>query len=1155
MLNQTLSPETQENQIHLEELLTHLPTDKTLGQSKDVKNNQDNREVDHSLGTTTVNSLFNRDILHNNKSTGLRNDEANTKHGLHFCPQPTYLVQICILLAIAYAPLVYFLNSLTVIMFLSSIIIYYIFDFTNRKNEALLVCIGTTFLIWISMISHCISELNISNYVTDSSYSYLPLVTNIRFIFLVSVISMLLLLTMIFTALQFRFVHQRSPDLTILFERLVMSLLPIASLPSLVLIAHLLFDVQLAYPLLSVSLCIIHSYFYTVHHSSYVATFNPKFSSVCFITEKAEAQFYTLVIVTLPPLLYSVSHCYFSTSGVTIAGMGDIALHVVHVCCLISIPLCYVSFHPTQSLWWLHIDIKQANRCKERKAMQNTLILEHISVYVPPISYVCITASLSMRLIEYCRGYLFMHYRYGVNCLGLWASFVLLGISLHNLNKLLKKGRLFNTEASPLGFIDDIQDQVRIYKPEVVLKVLLPLGLSCIIVAILIHMSPFVVLINYLAMSSMASYLIEPDLLSFLSFLFLSVLAFAWWLFESFSFIRVPLFVLGEHQISVENLGASVLWAYILICLSFAGFIIQHTTLSIGALVLYIMQLIWLEHVLYTQSSTSSYPIYFLALTSALGGYVCHHLYRRSIISHTVYALLSSLFYAKLVLWFYDKTVVGYILGLDNTTGLSIAYLYKYEITAILCSSVLLIMSIFLPSKSNMFRIRCLVLTFIISFCMRHALVKYLLDSLFYDIEHGIVEVLLGTLLLWIVQLSAIIIVIPSTSPCFSHNHKQIMAVVFILSFFVLLNFHAITELYYTTTLQLFVYNFLVLLSGCLLLPLRVVCNMTLGTIYKHLFILGWHVLLCTGLTYSINPFAHLVQFLSIFLFIILVSTVIYVAYYIPNNTTTSDTAAVFYPLHIPYLLSIVFFFLAIFTIKYSNIDHGTSDIATIDLYDAVDGSLCHLMILGFMLYLTLAIILRVRVSTSAFGHALSQFLLPNSLSLSFDYKSDISTLCNFSVILSYMLYVVYIVHDAMYSQDPVPIILVAPVFYLIIPDSSLFAAFDRRRRHLCVFAAASVPLWLQWGHSLATHSQLGAADFLQPLAAAPGQAALLAQLHRSPGHSGRFAPFCALDLAALLLATSPNIRWIAALSLVTHATVHIARGVRSNAGRVLEQL
>ncbi|AYU81845.1 hypothetical protein LdCL_320035400 [Leishmania donovani] len=157
-----------------------------------------------------------------------------------------------------------------------------------------------------------------------------------------------------------------------------------------------------------------------------------------------------------------------------------------------------------------------------------------------------------------------------------------------------------------------------------------------------------------------------------------------WWMYRTYSFIVMDLRVFGETTVvPTPVLGVSVLWCYVLGCMSFAlSFSPSKAPVTI-ALFLLALQLTFVEHVLYSQKEEGAYPAVLVVLTSAVGVAVPCRMYKNGALTVYSAVLISSCFVAKLFTFLVEVTSAYYAAELTVRDGMETtrAWLLMAEIT------------------------------------------------------------------------------------------------------------------------------------------------------------------------------------------------------------------------------------------------------------------------------------------------------------------------------------------------------------------------------------------------------------------------------------------------------------------------------------------
>ncbi|KAG5470686.1 hypothetical protein LSCM1_01932 [Leishmania martiniquensis] len=130
-----------------------------------------------------------------------------------------------------------------------------------------------------------------------------------------------------------------------------------------------------------------------------------------------------------------------------------------------------------------------------------------------------------------------------------------------------------------------------------------------------------------------------------------------WWMYRTYSFIVMDLRVFGETTlVPTPVLGVSVLWCYVLGCMSFTLSFSPNKTPVTIALFLLALQVTFVEHVLYSQREEGAYPAVLVVLTSVVGVAVMCRMYANGALPIYSAAFISSCYAAKLLTFVVEVT-------------------------------------------------------------------------------------------------------------------------------------------------------------------------------------------------------------------------------------------------------------------------------------------------------------------------------------------------------------------------------------------------------------------------------------------------------------------------------------------------------------------
>ena len=648
-----------------------------------------------------------RQDLADNEST--QPDSATD--GLHFTAGPfRYNKRIGALLCLGGVAILPVLGSATLIVLIVAAIAVYILDFLNFKKGTVVAILMSLLATWASMFATNVVDLS------RSADAMLLIVS----------VSTLLAVVAGWVILQFHWVQVTFPELVCLLERLVLGLAPIATVPSL--FAFIIGGVgsKNAPFVFAVVLCIMHFSFYRRLHSTYLSTLNPKLKRFCFATGEEEASAYTALVCLGPVFSYFAVHNTLDFSA-------DVALHVLNISGLLCLPLLYIVWHVRSTLWFIFKGAKFESVSEAISARTSIPRLAALRFPIAVIAYVGIL---------HCAVYRVVRSRYGYLLSGIAPPFneiilAFVGYCYTFVGVLML--RLTRPFENPTT-------RVVCWFGTIILTTI-----ATVLLGIVAGMPQFFLPMSALTVAAFSAFILDPrQANNYMMFLFSSILMLLWWMYKTFSFIRMDLPVLGESaSVSTQAVAVSVLWAYILGAVAFCCGITKSPVLLTVCLILQGLKVTWVEHVLYSQREQGTYPFAFIVITTAVGITLAYRLFKNGILSQDVSGAIAALYIGKFGTWLYDVTAWRYthLEYADSETDQLLFHAIEGTLTfwCLSCAAWLLLVS----ERSKLQLATIFAYAAVLSACQRNALVRYALDFAFHDEQPGIFRTLGGILLLY----------------------------------------------------------------------------------------------------------------------------------------------------------------------------------------------------------------------------------------------------------------------------------------------------------------------------------------------------------------------------------------------------------------------
>ncbi|KPI90115.1 hypothetical protein ABL78_0760 [Leptomonas seymouri] len=636
------------------------------------------------------------------RNTGAGVAPAGSSHGPHthvefLLGSPRHSARLAVLFLASLFGVLPLMSTFSFTVLLCGVVLVYISDYLGYHRTTVFVLLGTAGLFALSLL--------LSNFQAAlTSFGPMLMIVDIGF----------LLLVMVAAALQhFRWMQETFPNVLCTLERLVFAIGPVVSLPLLLTTTTALIGSRYAPFYLLLVVCVLHNYFYCPLKSSFliVAAAGPAspavdqephvvqdttatvgavharkkdgaedsvyvkdqaadvegeddaassqessaslYGSPMQINEHAEALIFSCLVIVLPVALYNSFQ----------SNWPDHALaNILNSLGLVCGSLAYFCISPMRSLWFLAAPSDSSHSLTQQLEYDPLGLMDLAEAYrIPVLSAVLLTGVHwgVHRVLTSRYAYLFSGLPFPFNAIVLLLALyiaVYVAIEIKRLIDVDSRGG------------DVTKGKYLLQRTPVLIG-------SCISVMLVCLLASVPGVFYFLCvMSVMALNLFLLDRTNgapMFTFTVFSSLLLLWWMYRTYSFIVVDLRVFGELTVvPTPVVAVSVLWCYILGCMSFTmSFSTGKTPVTI-MLFLLALQVTFVEHVLYSQKEEGAYPALLVAFTSAVGIAVPCRMHANGVLPIYSASLIASCYVAKFTTFLVEVTSSYYAAELDVDDGM-----------------------------------------------------------------------------------------------------------------------------------------------------------------------------------------------------------------------------------------------------------------------------------------------------------------------------------------------------------------------------------------------------------------------------------------------------------------------------------------------------
>lgn len=628
---------------------------------------------------------------------------AGSSEGLHkyiefHVGSPRHVVRLSLLFFATLFGVLPLMSTFSFTLFLCGVVLMYVSDYLGYHRSTVFILVGTAGIFALSLL--------LSNFhAAATSFGPMLMITDLGFV----------LFMVVAAAVQhFRWVQETYPNVLCVLERLVFAVGPVASLPPLLTTTTALVGSRYAPAVFLLVMCALHNYFYCPLKSSFLVVVSAEAAAAAAAAATEDQESYVVRDVSAGDGVYprkkdgaadSIAHgktreddnnddnddgvmsqeSSASSDGVPMQ-LNEQVEALIFSCLVLILPvsvynsfqsnwpdhffanmlnslglvcggLVYFCVSPLRSLWFLASPPDSTYSLSQQLEYDPLGLMDLVRTYRIPALSVALLASAHWgvyRLLSSRYAYLFSGLPFPFNAIVLLLALYIATYVAIEIKRLID--------------VDSRGGDVT--KGKYMLRRTPVLIGSCVAAALLCLLGSVPGVFYFpCVLSVMAFNLFLLDRTNggpMFTFTVFTSLLLLWWMYRTYSFIVVDLRVFGELTVVPTPIVAlSVLWCYVLGCMSFTmSFSPNKTPLTI-MLFLLAVQLTFVEHVLYSQKEEGAYPALLVAFTSAVGIAVPCRMHANGVLPVYNAALIASCYVAKFFTFLVEVTSAYYAAELD----------------------------------------------------------------------------------------------------------------------------------------------------------------------------------------------------------------------------------------------------------------------------------------------------------------------------------------------------------------------------------------------------------------------------------------------------------------------------------------------------------
>ncbi|CBH18674.1 hypothetical protein, conserved [Trypanosoma brucei gambiense DAL972] len=601
---------------------------------------------------------------------------------------PKYVLPVSLLLAVGLFGAIPLMSSFAFAVLLTGCIVTYVVDYAGYRLGGVFAIIATTLCFGFALF---LSNLRAS-------------ITFLGPLCMILTVQGLLTTTAMAAFLHFHWLQVGYPELVCLMERSVLGVTPMLVLPSLLSSTTAFVGSRHAPAWFLLSMCAIHCYFYRPLESSFVLRRrvtrgeqadlgqSPKrrgkadddgnrSSGIAGVGEEAgeswmqingkpEAVVFTVLLLVLPATLYVAFQRDLYEAWLS---------NIVNVVGMVCVQILYLFWKPERSLWFL-----LSNKQNSREFFAHDSFGLCVTIYRYRS---CMYALGALILPNWCVYRLLnSRYRFLFDGVAPPINGILLSVALYAaLLAAYMTKKLLDADKEGRSVLTDRHMKERVVA-------IVAAAVSAVFVGFVVGLPGPLMFNLVICLCSFNLFLIDRGNAGLMFiFAFFSSLLLAWWMSRTFSFVILRLHVFGESRtIPSPALAGNILSSYFVGCMSFPHAFTGFKFLYALTLFLQSLNVVVVEHILYSQKEDGVYPAVLVLFTSVVGVLLVSRLHRNGVLGAAGASLVASSYIAKLFKFLVEVTGSYYV---EDAEMESSGPLFAVEITtmwwaALLCGFV-----------------------------------------------------------------------------------------------------------------------------------------------------------------------------------------------------------------------------------------------------------------------------------------------------------------------------------------------------------------------------------------------------------------------------------------------------------------------------------
>ncbi|KPA84896.1 hypothetical protein ABB37_01349 [Leptomonas pyrrhocoris] len=585
------------------------------------------------------------------------------------------------------------MSTFPLTVLLCGVVLAYISDYLDYHRTTIFVILGAAGLFALSLL---LSNFN----AAATSFGPMLMITDLGFLLAVIVAAVVQ---------HFRWVQETFPNVLCALERLVFAVGPIVALPPLLATTTALAGARYAPFFFFLVMCTLHRYFYCPLKSSFLVVVTAEAAAPAEKQESRAVQDASATIGTVHARRRdgaadnnahvtardddaegdddgASSQDSAATSSGAPMQLNEQAEALIFSCLLLILPVAvynslqsnwpdhvlanvlnslglacggfaYFCVSPVQSLWFLASPPDSTYNLAQQLEYDPLGLMDLVGTYRMPVLSAVLLVGVHWgvyRVFTSRYAYLFSGVPFPFNAIVLLLAFYIAAYVAIEIKRLIDVDRRGG---------DVTKGKYLVRRTPVLLGSCVSVMLLCLLASV-----PGIFYVpSVLSVMALNLFLLDRTnggpMFTFTVFTSLLLL---WWMYRTYSFIVVDLRVFGELTVvPTPVVAVSVLWSYVLGCMSFTmSFSPNKTPLTI-VLFLLALQVTFVEHVLYSQKEEGVYPALLVAFTSVVGIVVPCRMHANGVLPVYSASLIASCYVAKFFTFLVEVTSAYYAAELE----------------------------------------------------------------------------------------------------------------------------------------------------------------------------------------------------------------------------------------------------------------------------------------------------------------------------------------------------------------------------------------------------------------------------------------------------------------------------------------------------------